>query len=851
MPPSDNTPDFESMTPEELQAWMETLADRQGATEGFTTDKRMEIDEIDPDSVEVEDKYIPYGKTAEEWKEIQEREQAEREARKAQQSQASSPAEPAVEEPVPSEPPPPTPATAAGGTPDFESMTPEELQAWMETLADRQGATEGFTTDTRMEIDEIDPDSVEIEDKYIPYGKTAEEWKEIQEREQAEREARKARKAQATPPPAPAVEEQAQPEEEPATPQAMDWLSDLASGGDDEQAEAVPQMDLSGLGGDIAEMEDFDMDALADMEFDQDLDLESLDLGGLAEGDTDPMEWLDGLVEEDEPAFDLPTGDVVAEQAPVEEPPELPQLEEDEDDTDTLEWLESLAKQQGADADEFVTRAEMDVPEVEDDPLPFDAIGDMDDSDDFDALEALDDPAINNDDPSAWLDQLAESQKFTPPDADIPDEAQATDAVDEPNEDDEAQVLADLDRGISDPDAMRGWMDNLLERGLQRDDVPDYIDSDDEDDNEDEALQANLPDWLLEQVGNAPPELSDQPADDDDVAAALNLDQTLDEAAPTPDWLSEEIDENEQVATGDAGDMPDWLQEEIEGDNNAGDIEMPDWLTEDLEEESDDLQAIFSQPELDRIDDDDSDIDTTDSWVEAFELERRMQKEGLEEIPESWLEDGPPDDTETIATPPAALAEVIFEADDLPAGEPESIPEWMDTTAPAPSAVETQTDEADDTLVPAEMPDWLQESAPAEDEAMPDWLAESDTEATADVPDWLLGTVTDEHPAVAPQQPEPKSPAPVVASNINPDEALQAARQKIGAGDIDAALQDYEAVVRVNEKLDDVTTDLRKAVKDGPYKHTAGVHRVLGDALMRQGKLQDALDTYRKALNLL
>ena len=82
MPPSDNLPDFDSMSPEELQAWMETLAERQGATEGFTTENRMDIGEVDPDSVEFEDKYIPYGKTAEEWAEIQQREREEREARR-------------------------------------------------------------------------------------------------------------------------------------------------------------------------------------------------------------------------------------------------------------------------------------------------------------------------------------------------------------------------------------------------------------------------------------------------------------------------------------------------------------------------------------------------------------------------------------------------------------------------------------------------------------------------------------------------------------------------------------------------------------------------------------------------
>ena len=68
--------------------------------------------------------------------------------------------------------------------PDFDSMTPEEMQAWMETLAERQGASEGFTTDQRMEVAEIDPDSVEVEDNYIPYGMDEEKWAEMKAQEE-------------------------------------------------------------------------------------------------------------------------------------------------------------------------------------------------------------------------------------------------------------------------------------------------------------------------------------------------------------------------------------------------------------------------------------------------------------------------------------------------------------------------------------------------------------------------------------------------------------------------------------------------------------------------------------------
>ena len=48
---------------------------------------------------------------------------------------------------------------------DFDSMTPEELMSWMETLAARQGATtEGFITESRMDITEVNPNAVQTED---------------------------------------------------------------------------------------------------------------------------------------------------------------------------------------------------------------------------------------------------------------------------------------------------------------------------------------------------------------------------------------------------------------------------------------------------------------------------------------------------------------------------------------------------------------------------------------------------------------------------------------------------------------------------------------------------------------
>ncbi|MBE2267749.1 MAG: hypothetical protein IAE80_05920, partial [Anaerolinea sp.] len=51
----DNMPDFDKMTPEEINTWLESLAKRQGATEGFTTAADMQVAEIDPNSVTIDE----------------------------------------------------------------------------------------------------------------------------------------------------------------------------------------------------------------------------------------------------------------------------------------------------------------------------------------------------------------------------------------------------------------------------------------------------------------------------------------------------------------------------------------------------------------------------------------------------------------------------------------------------------------------------------------------------------------------------------------------------------------------------------------------------------------------------
>jgi tetratricopeptide (TPR) repeat protein len=78
---------------------------------------------------------------------------------------------------------------------------------------------------------------------------------------------------------------------------------------------------------------------------------------------------------------------------------------------------------------------------------------------------------------------------------------------------------------------------------------------------------------------------------------------------------------------------------------------------------------------------------------------------------------------------------------------------------------------------------------------------------------------------------------------------LNNAREVLDSGDIGEAVGHYNQLIKDEQFIDEVVEDLQKAIDRHPME--IELYQALGDALMRKNQLQDALDIYTKAEELL
>jgi tetratricopeptide (TPR) repeat protein len=87
----------------------------------------------------------------------------------------------------------------------------------------------------------------------------------------------------------------------------------------------------------------------------------------------------------------------------------------------------------------------------------------------------------------------------------------------------------------------------------------------------------------------------------------------------------------------------------------------------------------------------------------------------------------------------------------------------------------------------------------------------------------------------------------MLSSVQNPD--LTQAQNELTRGNIPGAMESYGKLIKKGKLLDEIIFDLREAIYRYPVEVT--ILQTLGDAYMRANRLQDALDAYTKAEELL
>ncbi len=850
----------------------------------------------------------------------------------------------------------PPPDSTGDEFPDFDSMTPEEQMAWLESLAKRQGVQDDELT-TAADVDvPVPEDAVIDEPGYVPFS---------------EREAAAKRPARSEP----------EPEPEPEPPPAVEELEPTVF--EEPEPEELVGEPVSELDDEALALEE-ELDALAE-----------------AGDEGDPMQWLGSLaIESDEEMV----GEVAAEEAEGAEPDILPEPEPEiapahaeifapepdssaESETvaeetvaDTVEaaaagadddplggvdpmlWLESLAKRQGVQDDQLTTTADAaieDVPEdaVIDEPgyVPYDIVA----GGPRPATSRTDEEPEPAPEPEPEPEMMAEPEhEPVPEEADLlaelspePDVSLA-DWPEEPAPEVAAAMPEEVEDGEA--DAGLGWLEDLAAEP-EGEDVDDVLAFDDD-------LFGDLGTALSPAEPEAPPvEATVAGADplagmtDEEIAQAqvegrLTGEQELawlkrqaaklaaaresepvepaavagDELPPAepgelPPWLQEIREETEGEAEDEG--MPSALLEETEAEIDET-VEMGEWLDEAPEEEAldlseleldadEDVESLWSEtPEETgqpaEAADHDSELvaflegdyvpDEPDQLAEALdaEYERRLagddsEPEWYTEAVERAAEDEDAEPGQAIVEPPVpeeSTEEVLAEA------APVDMPDWLKETGGEVSA-EDQADmpawllESDDELADVtsaeEIPDWLTEDV-SEDEApsaeeVPDWLAEEVEEEvepseviSAEAEPHLAEAAPAPEPAAedpAPPPPTPAVTAPEVAAPVgealipdgelfdqyrarldeNPNDfasRLALARALRANVQLDASLDHYEMLIEAAQLLQDIGDDLGGMSQEHP--DLPRVQRLLGDTFMRRGMLPQALEAYRRAL---
>ena len=264
------------------------------------------------------------------------------------------------------------------------------------------------------------------------------------------------------------------------------------------------------------------------------------------------------------------------------------------------------------------------------------------------------------------------------------------------------------------------------------------------------------------------------------------------------------------------------------------------------------------------------------SWLQSIGDETPLNESTIGEQPLEESIFGQSTSDSFFDEKPAAFAPVAG-TPQVESASADEVAEWLhqldaEDAVIAPAAPEQKP------AVTEELPDWLKEEEPAElpGEEFPDWLKGEATEQTPILAvtqaDWqpeqlsvdLLSTFVGVESTPEVEEAAPIVTAPVVvtpkvaaekpgkgpSASAEKDKALfENSHLELQRGNLNEAMQGYGKLIKKGKRLDEIIFDLREAL----YRHPVDViiWQTLGDACMRANRLQDALDAYTKAEELL
>ena len=553
------------------------------------------------------------------------------------------------------------------------------------------------------------------------------------------------------------------------------------------------------------------------------------------------------------PSAQAPQEIPAAEPQPAEDIEELGKSEEEREDA--FAWLESLAAKQGA-TEGLLTKPEE---RLEEEPDWVKQAKDV-------SAEQLSTPEQPSsvEDTAAWLRSLDEEET-----SETSEPASSKDTtgtwfknLEEPQAEAPQQPVQE-----SQAEELPSWMQNLEEDrasetvfNLPGDErttsAPEF-----KEEAAPSAQAEELPEWM-------------QGIEEDRASETLFNISALDKGATEP--------EVETVPPEKSEDLPEWMQSIEEEDRaaetqfnipavdrRAGEPEpepeavpaqqpedLPEWMQgiEEDEARATDLNLPAIEPTAERDEKEPAGVDT--EWMSAIEQESVMEaaaadenaaKTPAEELP-NWLSELD-QEKEQAVTPtatdtdlPSWLRDETGEAVAEPMKiEPTRASDWQPAETKQPE-VEVQPSEPEPVMRQAET-----QTPPSEPEPAEVQTPEGEAAEVVSIIEEKIAAV--QGPVTPPSPPRPPKLKGTGRLSMPLDPILGQARNELSGSNISGALENYSRLIKKGRFLDEVIFDLRDATYRFPVD--VDVWQSLGDAYMHANRLQDALDAYTKAEELL